>query len=127
MLSSGHLWAGCIGVLTPPAPATLRTRTTAAVLRPSLLFSTYLHHELPRCSSWGTSVLIGSDEPVSTRHCGGERCHIWGRWLPVIASLPLGTPSGLGCRPHDENRLPWDTGYRLGGVGSAPNAECTGC
>lgn len=115
------------GILACPALAALHARATAAVLRLSFLFSVYLHHELPRCSSWGTSALIGSDEPVSMRHCGGERCHIWGRWLPVIARLLLGTPSGLHCCPRDEKRLRWDTGHGAGGVGAAPSAECTGC
>ena len=136
-LSSRHLRAG--GAPAPasavhqhpctPVPAALRAHAAVAVLCLSLLFSAYLHHELAHCSLWGTSVLIGSDEPVSTCDCGGERCHIWGRWLPIIARLLLGTPSGLRCHPRDEKRLRWDTGWGDRGqcqVRSAPGARSQG-
>lgn len=130
---------GCASTGPRCAPASSHPlrRAAAAVLHLSPLFSAYLHHELPCCSSWGTSVLIGSDEPVSTWHCGGDRCHIWGRWLPVIARLPLGTPSGLRCHPRDENMITRvmsrggtrDTGQEEQGqcrVRSAPGARSRG-
>lgn len=55
----------CPGTLTP-------LRHCWGCVSSSRLIYARANSQLPLLSSWGPSVLIGTDEPVSTRHCGWE-------------------------------------------------------
>lgn len=69
----GRLRARGAPALSPLRPSTLTPlRHCWGRVSCSRLIYARANSQLPLLSSWGPSVLIGTDEPVSTRHCGWE-------------------------------------------------------